>query len=86
MSSDDLYKNFVIKLNKDTCLVRLEVFIDCDDEEKTNSLDYILDQTKLYDNVIASLTWENREPTTWLPWVKALREHNSCTLIFDSVY
>lgn len=77
---------FVARLNTHTCLVYLEAFIDCSDNTKAERLEYIIDQTKNYKHVIASLTWENRKIVTWLPWLQALQAEVSCSLIFDSVY
>ena len=83
---DESLKHFVAQLNKDTCIVFLEAFIDCSDDIKLERFNYIVNQAKTYKNVIASLTWENREISSWLPWKCALEEQISFTLMLDSVY
>lgn len=80
------HRHFVSHLNKHTCLINLEAFIHCEDTLKSDRFEYILNQIKNYKNVIASLTWENREPNTWLPWLQKLKTHVSCVEIFDCVY
>lgn len=79
-------QNYVFRLSNEVCLVYLEAFIDCDPDDKWNNLYKILEMTKSYKTILASLTREPRDPDSWLPWVQFFLTKRQATLIFDSVF